>query len=96
MTKRILTYCAIFTGPIAGFMSLYMHGWWTWSLPIYAFVFIPLVEFISPGNTTNLSDTEEQEALSTKFFDYLVYAMVPLQYIFLIAFLIPQLPQCFG
>lgn len=87
MTKRFLTYFTIFTGPIAGLMSLFMHGIWTWTLPIYAFVMIPTLEFLFKGDTYNLSDEEEKEALNAKAFDYLVYAMVPLQYAFLITFL---------
>lgn len=87
MTKRLLTYFTIFTGPIAGLMSFYMHGLWTWSLPLYAFGIVPALELLYSGDTYNLTEEEEQKALHTRAFDYLVYAMVPLQYIFLVIFL---------
>ncbi len=87
MKISALKYISILTGPIVGIISLTMHGWWTWALPIYSFFIIPFAELFLTGNSKNLSEMEENLAKDDKIFDYILYLMVPIQLFSLIYFL---------
>jgi alkane 1-monooxygenase len=87
MKLKALKYCAIFSGPIVGYFSLTLHGGWTWALPVYAFVLVPLFELFSSGNPENMSKEEEEKAKSDKKFDYVLWLMVPTQYLMMWLFL---------
>ncbi|PCJ83811.1 MAG: alkane 1-monooxygenase [Flavobacteriales bacterium] len=87
MNARILKYCSILTGPLVGIVSLTQYGLWTWALPLYAFALVPLVEFLSKGSEKNMSEAEEEAAKSDPWYDYLLYFMVPLQYVMMAVFL---------
>ncbi len=67
--------------------GLTLHGWWTWALPIYAYVAIPLMELIIPQDVANYSPEEEEKVKKSRFYDYILYSLVPLQYFLLIYFL---------
>ncbi len=54
---------------------------------LYAFGFIPLLELLMQPKTQNLSAAEEEVAKADKTYDYILYAIVPLQYFLLISFL---------
>lgn len=54
---------------------------------IYAFVFIPLLELLLKPQTSNLLAAEEEIAKADKTYDFILYAIVPLQYALLIQFL---------
>jgi alkane 1-monooxygenase len=62
-------------------------GWLTYLPAIYAFLFIPIIELLLKGDDKNLSAAEEEMAKADKTYDYILYAIVPLQYIFLFIFL---------
>jgi alkane 1-monooxygenase len=62
-------------------------GWMTYLPAMYAFLFIPLVELLLKGDEKNLSAAEEEMAKADKTYDYILYAIVPLQYFFLFFFL---------
>ncbi len=87
MNIRFLKYLAIFTGPAIGYISLTQLGWWTWALPIYAFLFIPFVELFAKGSDENMSEAEEELTKNDRLYDYLLYLQVPIQYIFMVIFL---------
>ncbi len=80
MNLSALKYYSVFSTLVFAFLSLTMRGVWTFSLPIYVFVFIPVLEFLLPANGGNLSKEEEAAALKKKTYDYLLYAMVPTLY----------------
>ena len=83
-----LKYFLVFTGPLCGIFSLWWTGFWPWLLPIYAYVIIPILEFILPADTYNMSSSEEEQAKKDKFYDYLLYSLVPIQYGLVILFLL--------
>ena len=87
MNIRVLKYAAIFTGPAIGYVSLTQFGWWTWALPIYAYLFIPFIELFAKGSKENMSAAEEEMARKDPLYDYLLYLQVPVQYIFMVIFL---------
>lgn len=62
-------------------------GWMTYLPAMYAFLFIPLVELFLKGDEKNLTAAEEEMAKADKTYDYILYAIVPLQYLFLYIFL---------
>lgn len=87
MHTRDLKYLSVFSGPLVVVLALYGHGWWTYSMFIYAFVLIPLVELFTKQSTSNMSEAEEEMALNDSYYDWLLYLLVPMQYILLILFL---------
>jgi alkane 1-monooxygenase len=54
-------------------------GFYCWLVPMYAFVFVPLVELLITPNEKNLSAAEEEMAKQDKVYDYLLYTIVALQ-----------------
>ena len=87
MNLHALKYATVLTGFAFGLFSLLKGGWWSFSLPLYAFGLIPLLELIIKPETYNLSSEEEEKALRSPLFDALVYLIVPLQIGILILFL---------
>jgi len=87
MNIRALKYTLIFTGPIIGYISFTQPGWWTFSLPVYAYVLIPLIELFAKGSRENLTAAEEEMSKDDRWYDILLYLQVPIQYAFLIIFL---------
>ncbi len=87
MKTRQLKYLTVFSPILFSLLAFYGHGWWTWSLVIYAFVMIPLGDAFGKQSTANMSEAEEEMALNDKYYDWLLYALLPVQYIFLVIFL---------
>jgi alkane 1-monooxygenase len=77
---QIFKYLFVFTAPAVGFLGFYFKGPWTWALPIYAYVIVPLVELLNKGSVKNMSEMEEEVAKKDRLYDYIVYSMVPLQW----------------
>lgn len=74
----------IYYGAITSFLS---QGWLIWTPLIYAWILIPLLELFIKPDPTNLSDAEEEMARHNRLYDYLLYLIVPLQYVALGLFL---------
>jgi alkane 1-monooxygenase len=77
---RALKYSLIFAAMALGFFSLLANGIFTWTLPVYTFVLIPLLELLFPADDQNLSETEAEVARADKLYDFLLYLIVPVQY----------------
>ncbi|MGB0916479.1 MAG: alkane 1-monooxygenase [Flavobacteriales bacterium] len=77
---RTLKYATVFLIPIFGFYALYAKGMWAWFLPVFVYVMIPVIELLSKGSTVNLSEAEEEVERNDRLYDYLVYAIVPMQW----------------
>lgn len=69
-------------------ISFTSNGWLCFLPIIYAYVLIPLAELCLKPDEANLNETEEELAKKDKVFDWLLYLIVPLQYGFLILFLL--------
>lgn len=63
------------------------HGWLTWLPMIHAWVLIPILEFCINPDNRNLSDAEEDLAKNNRWYDYMLYIIVLLQYAALFFFL---------
>jgi alkane 1-monooxygenase len=66
---------------------MFNNGWVIFLPMIIAFGILPLVEWFIHPNEKNLNEAEEAMALHDHTYDVLLYAVVPLQYGALIAFL---------
>lgn len=86
MRFRALKYATIFIAPVIGYLSLTYNGWWSWFLPLYVFAFIPFVELFTPASEQNLSSAEEEVVKKDRFYDWLLYVIVPVQYALLFYF----------
>jgi alkane 1-monooxygenase len=75
-----LKYLFVWTGIAAGLISLKAPGLWSYTLPIYAFGIIPLLELLIRPNPINLSQTEEALLKQNRLYDLQLYIIVPLQY----------------
>ncbi len=87
MNWRALKY----TTPLLVFglawIAFHETGWKAF-LPIFwSYMFIPFVELIVPPSAYNLSAAEEEMEKNDRTYDYILYAILPLQYIFLFVFL---------
>lgn len=82
-TRYLLAYLA----PLSAFIAIYFAGPWAFLTPIIMFVIIPILEIFLKGTEVNLSKDEEQEKKTLRFFDWLLYLNVPIQYGLLVFYL---------
>ncbi len=87
MNLKALKYLSVLSTLIFAYCSFTMPGIWTYSLPFYVFIFIPVLEFMLPGNGENLSASEEVAALKDSTYDFVLYSMVPILYAAVLFFL---------
>ncbi len=67
--------------------SFYLKDYWVWIPVLYAFGLVPFIELWMKPDKGNLTKAEEAILKEDRIYDYIVYAMVPLQYGILIYFL---------
>lgn len=72
---------------VAAWFAFNHTGWITFIPVIYAFAFIPLVELFIRPDINNFTAAEEELAKVDKTYDYILYLILPLQYLLLITFL---------
>lgn len=75
-----LKYLAAFSIPIVAFVGLYFKGNLVFLTPLYGFVIIPILEFIFPVDTKNISAVDRNNKLKQKVFDWLLYLNLPVVY----------------
>ncbi len=85
--SRALRYAATFTAPLLALAAFTWGGLWSWTLPVYAFMMIPLIELFLPTGHIAISEEEERAALEDPLFDLMLYAVVPVQWALLLLFL---------
>jgi len=85
---RALKYLMTFTGPLVGIVALTSYGWLTFLPLLYVFALVPVLEFFFPASTYNMSKMEEEVAKNDRLYDFVIYAFVPVQYGFLLLFLL--------
>lgn len=73
-----LKYLAAFSIPLVCLLGLNFLGIWTYATPIYAFIFIPLLEIILPLDHINLSKETSDSKSKQRIFDWLLYLNVPI------------------
>lgn len=87
MQLRFLKFLIPFILYFGSIRSFNSHGWVIWLPLIFAWFFIPLVEFLIKPNPANMSTAEEEIAKKNKGYDILLYLVVAVQYFALYEFL---------
>lgn len=83
---RYLKYLPIYTIPVFAYISFFGGGVWSYALVLYAFGLVPLLDFLTPINPNNHSEAEEALVKNDRFYDFLLYTTIPIQYTLLILF----------
>jgi alkane 1-monooxygenase len=74
--------------PIIVLFSLYTENNLAFTAVFVLFVMIPFIELFTKGSTDNLSKIEEELEKENKVYDWMLYGLVPLQYLIMVYFLI--------
>jgi len=82
-----LKYFLAYLLPIGTFIALYFHGWLSFFTVVEAFVAIPLIELMMKESPSNIESQRETQVSSTRFYDLLLYSIVPIHYALLLLFL---------
>jgi alkane 1-monooxygenase len=88
MTLRWFKFLSPFIVFVMAWLAFTKTGWLTFLPALYAFIGIPLLELALKPDEKNLSAAEEEMAKTEKKYDWILYAIVPLQYAFLYLFLL--------
>jgi alkane 1-monooxygenase len=80
-------YLLVYITPLLVFISIYLGGLWSFLAIGYVFVLVPFLELFLKGTTINLDPGEEEIAKNDRFYDYVIYGLVPCQLGLLIFFL---------
>lgn len=86
--RRALTFLLALVGPVLGWAGLVGHGIWCWLFPIYGFAVVPLADALLPAGHGTYTEEEEAAALREPLFDWIVHAIVPIQWGLLVLFLL--------
>ena len=81
MKWNSLQFSLVYVTPLIVLISIYAGSYWTYSALILLFGFIPFLELFTKGSTKNLSEVEESLAKNERIYDWIIYGLVPLQYI---------------
>ena len=87
MSLRVFKYlspCLLYASALAAFLA---QGIAVWAPLLYAWVVIPVLELFLKPDPSNLSEAEEELAKKARGYDYLLYLILPLQYVALGTFL---------
>jgi alkane 1-monooxygenase len=87
MPVRAFKYIIPFIFFLGAIRSFNSTGWVIWIPMIIAWVAIPLLELLLKPNRVNMTAAEEEMAKKNKVFDWLLYAIVILQFLALYEFL---------
>lgn len=80
-------YAFVYITPLIVLLSIYSKNYWSFSAVVILFMIIPFLELFTKGSTNNLNTIQEDIAKENKLYDWLIYGLVPLQYLILIYFL---------
>ena len=82
-----MKYIFVYTTPVVVLFSLYVGGWYSYTAIIVLFGLIPFLELFTVGSTQNLNSEEERLIEQNPVYDFLLYSLVPLQYLIALVFL---------
>ncbi len=75
-----LKYLLSYLIPISAIVAITLGGVWSFLTFIIGFVVFPIMELFFTGTDENLTKEDEKDYKANRFFDYVVYLNVPLQY----------------
>ncbi|WP_452221617.1 alkane 1-monooxygenase [Lacinutrix salivirga] len=73
-----LKYLAAFSIPLMACVGLYFKGSFSFLVPIYAFILLPILEVVLPVDDSNLKEEASHNKLKNNLFDWLLYLNVPI------------------
>lgn len=73
-----LKYLAAFTIPLSAYIGINLAGYWSFITPVYAFLFIPVLELLLPVDESNFEGELKVNRQKKKLFDWLLYLNIPL------------------
>lgn len=68
-----LKYLSAYLVPLCAIIGVFLQGPWSFLTPVYAFIFVPILELLFPVNDTNISDEEKQQKSKLHWTDFLLY-----------------------
>ncbi len=83
-----LKYLSVFILTTTAYIAFTNHGVLTYTPLLFSFVFIPLLELFFKPNSNNLTDHKKERLKKDSYFNFILYAIVPIQIGFVIFFLI--------
>lgn len=84
---RVLKYTLVYVIPALVTYALWIASSYSWSTLFVVFGLIPLLEWLLPSSSRNLSEAEEAVARNDRAYDVLLYLLVPVQYLLLFYFI---------
>jgi alkane 1-monooxygenase len=87
MKKTVFKYLSPFLLYYGAVMSFLNSGFIVWLPLAYSWIIIPLLELFTKPDESNLSQAEEELARKNRWYDLLLYFVVPFQYVALALFL---------
>jgi len=80
MQTRAYKYATPLFLYILAWLAFSSKGWLTWTPMLYAWVLMPAIELFIKPDDKNLSEAEEELAKKDRLYDYLLYAIIVLQF----------------
>lgn len=87
MRLRVFKYSSPLLLYTAALLSFFASGFLVWIPLLYAWLLIPALELLLKPDEHNLSAAEEELTKNDRIYDWLLYMIVPLQYLSLACFL---------
>jgi alkane 1-monooxygenase len=84
---RALKYSLSYIPSLGSLVGIYMGGYYTLFPLVFAFILVPLVELMVKPDPVNLSLAEAELVAKDPLYDWLIWLLVPFQWITLILFL---------
>jgi alkane 1-monooxygenase len=72
-----LKYLFAYTIPLSALVAIFSNGILTFTTPIYAFIFIPILELIMKDFDAPYDESQKKKKLSNYIFDVLLYLNIP-------------------
>jgi len=70
-----------------GYVALNLQGIYCWVPFLFTFFIVPGLELFIPPSAKNLEEAEEQIVKSNKWYDFILYLVIPFQYVMIWEFL---------
>ena len=83
-----MKYLLAFLAPIGACAGMLLGGWLVYMPVIYAFLLVPLLELFIQPDPENLSLAEEELVREDRAYDFILYLLLPFQFLVLALFLI--------